>query len=448
LILPFNLTVLAMLYAMRQRLADDRPKAVDFLIGSPEENALYHWTRQARFGAHYAVQFRLPCRGLWLCTQGTDGDVTHRGAWRHAVDLEVEVDDGRVFRGSGDQLRDYPAYGLPVTASAPGTVVKVVDSVRDNPVGQPNLHQNWGNLVLIQHAPHLYSMTCHLQPGSIRVRPGQIVDTGDPVGACGNSGRSAVPHVHFQLQGSARIGDQTLALELHDVVRVTEDGEHLEATIVPREADRLRNPTRDDDLAALFEFEWGVPMDFVLEPSGRRERVRYDIDLFGRRYLVSEETGAKLYFDSRPTTFTVYDVVGGSGSVLRMIRDALPRVPLEGDERLDWIDYLPRRGRAGVVLRTLGDFILPFVPPRSAGRVQYAMRRRDGGVWIDGRAVDAGRRDFATRAGLERGRGLVRIEVDSAGATIVARRVDAGDAPPSTIGLEPARPRAREETRR
>ena len=39
---------------------------------------------------------------------------------------------------------------------------------------------------------------CHLQRGSVRVRPGQEVRAGEELGRCGNSGNSTEPHVHVQ----------------------------------------------------------------------------------------------------------------------------------------------------------------------------------------------------------------------------------------------------------
>ena len=39
----------------------------------------------------------------------------------------------------------------------------------------------------------------HLQPGSVRVRRGQRVRTGERIGRLGNSGNSTGPHLHFQL---------------------------------------------------------------------------------------------------------------------------------------------------------------------------------------------------------------------------------------------------------
>src|SRR5262249_36211911 len=88
-ILPFNLAVLLTLFALRRRARDLRPKSVDFLSGTPEENLAYFRTRRSRFEQLYPVAFSLPVRGAWSCTQGVDGAFTHQGAWRHAFDFEV-----------------------------------------------------------------------------------------------------------------------------------------------------------------------------------------------------------------------------------------------------------------------------------------------------------------------------------------------------------------------
>ena len=48
LIVPFNVTMMVVLLAFRQRVRDGAPKAVDFLAGTPEANLAYYRTRVAR----------------------------------------------------------------------------------------------------------------------------------------------------------------------------------------------------------------------------------------------------------------------------------------------------------------------------------------------------------------------------------------------------------------
>ena len=54
--------------------------------------------------------------------------------------------------------------------------------------------------MIIQHGSAEYSLLAHLRRGSVSVRVGEAVTRGQPVGECGNSGFSTVPHLHFQVQ--------------------------------------------------------------------------------------------------------------------------------------------------------------------------------------------------------------------------------------------------------
>ncbi len=394
LILPLNLAVPLVLYAMRQRVRDDGPKSVDFLLGTPEENLRFYQSRVARFGSHFAVRLRAPFLGRWVVTQAADGEHTHRGPWRHALDFEVEDAEGRTFRGEGTRPADYHCYRLPALACADGTVARVVDGVPDNPIGEVDTKENWGNLVLIYHDVGLYSLVCHLAPGSAKVIEGQHVRQGDVVGLCGNSGRSPVPHLHFHLQASAAIGAPTRELELHDVVTTDDDEERLHGTLRPELGAHVRNLDVATELVELP----GIPQGEVLEfehVDGRREAVRFEIDLLGRRVLTSDRYAAKLYFDLAGGLFTVYEVLGDRRSGLHAIGSALSRIPVEGTERLVWTDRLDRRAFVGWPGSWFLDLIAPFAPPlgvamtyryqNTEDRVVIrgeSMRRANGGPWL------------------------------------------------------------------
>ena len=56
-----------------------------------------------------------------------------------------------------------------------------------------------GNYVLVEGEPG-FALYGHLRKGSVRVAAGDVVETGQPLGAVGNSGNSSMPHLHFQLQ--------------------------------------------------------------------------------------------------------------------------------------------------------------------------------------------------------------------------------------------------------
>jgi urea transporter len=386
LVLPFNATVLLLLAAMRQRQVDAAPKSVDFVPGTPEANLNYLRTRVARFGRHYAVRFHAPFMGRWICSQSVDGAETHRGIWREALDFQVAGPDDRTFGGRGDRLTDYLCYRLPVLAVADGTVARVVDGVPDNPVGEMNLRDNWGNAVILQHGPALYSLVAHLSPDTIKVREGDRVRQGDVLGLCGSSGRSPTPHLHVQLQATARLGVPPLHAELHDVIEVGADGDRLHGTWVPARGDRVRNIEPDDDIAARLQLTYDRPIRFELDRDGRRraEVVRPDIDLAGNQLLRSS-TGAVSFYESNHGLFQIFDTVGPHRSVLHLVHIALGRVPYELGEGLTWHSHLPARRMMPAPLRLAFDLVSPFVPV--AGPIMEYRATRDGAtVTVHGRS--------------------------------------------------------------
>lgn len=350
LALPFNLAVLVILYALAQRPLDASPRSVDLPGRTPEETLQHFHTRVRRFRQSLPVRLRLPFRGEWVCTQGNDGEHTHQGLWRHGLDFEVADTNGHRYSGHGELVSDWYCYGLPVCSPAPGTVVEVVDGVPDNAVGQMNTDENWGNVVIVQHAPALFSMVAHLQPGSIRVKVGDVVAAGHAVARCGSSGRSPVPHLHFQLQASPRVGEPTVATVFHGVVVSAGFGEVLHAETVPEKAQLLRNPSRQEALGKAFAFTVGQRLQFHVRAGDRSsgatasvETAVCEIDLYGNKSLNCAERKARLWYESAGDGFVAYDYEGPRDSALYAVYCSLARLPYEGS-LLAWDDYLnPRR---------------------------------------------------------------------------------------------------------
>jgi murein DD-endopeptidase MepM/ murein hydrolase activator NlpD len=361
LIGPFNVVTLGMVLALRQRVGGAAPRLVDFVPGTPEANLAYHRTRVARFGTRW-LRLALPFLGRWTVTQGVDGGITHVGPWRHALDFEVQGADGRVFSAAGARLEDFHCYRLPVLAVAAGRVVKVVHEVPDNPVGEHNPDDNWGNLVMLEHGPGLYSLVCHLAPGTVEVVEGQRVGQGARLGRCGNSGRSFVPHLHLQLQASPRLGAATLELELNELVDESGAGPVLFRSCVPTRGARVRNLDPRDELAALFTLPVGARLDFALDgPRGpSRERVEVSVDLWGALVLESER-GHRLHVERTPRQFIAHDCLGSRHSALFLWAAAAPRVPLELPAGLVWDDVVPRRAFRPRWRAWATDLLEPFL---------------------------------------------------------------------------------------
>jgi murein DD-endopeptidase MepM/ murein hydrolase activator NlpD len=109
----------------------------------------------------------------------------------------VEDASGAKRKGDGKANSDYFAYGREIVAVADGTVVTVVDGVPENIPGVMAGYAIKGNYVVVRHGPKLFSLYAHLQPGRIRVKPGDTVKRGTVLGLCGNNGHSSEPHLHF-----------------------------------------------------------------------------------------------------------------------------------------------------------------------------------------------------------------------------------------------------------
>ena len=154
------------------------------------------------------VPFRLPLDGLVTVAWGgsTPADNYHVIApdQRWAYDLVV-TREGVTHHGEGRSLDDYYIYGRPALAAAGGTVVGVVNDQPESEIGATVKVKNaGGNQLVIEVAEKEFLFTCHLQPGSVRVKPGDRVAAGDEVGLVGNSGNSSEPHIHIHLQDSPK----------------------------------------------------------------------------------------------------------------------------------------------------------------------------------------------------------------------------------------------------
>lgn len=427
LVVPFNLVVPLALAVMRQRVADGRPDAVDFSPGTPEENLAYFRARAERFGERAGVRLTVPFRGAWRCTQGHDGAHTHKDRWRHALDFEVFDAQGLPFGGDGVSLEDFYCYKLPVLAPAAGVVVAVVDGVADNRVGAVNLDDNWGNAVVVQHAPGVFSCVAHLSPGTIAVRVGSPVAAGAVLGLCGNSGRSAVPHLHIQAQASAELGAATIPWSLHDAVRVEGDDATLRAVAVPAKGETLRALRCDEPRAALLRLDYGRRWRVTVN-GARPVTLVADIDLLGRRLLRVEGSDAALYYTHDAAGFTALDAVGDPGSCVHTLRAALSRVPFDGDLGLRWRDRIPLRATLPWWARPLFDLLSPFGGPASL-EVTWAARRHGAALCLEGASGPT----VTTRAWLLPEVGITRAEVVVRGRRTIVQ-LSADDTNASTDG--------------
>ena len=114
----------------------------------------------------------------------------------------------RIFDGDGSKNEQHYAYGADVLAVADGTVVSVQDGKPDQTPNVFLVPQDFsdfgGNHVMLEIAPNVFAIYFHLQPGSLTVKVGDVVEAGARIARIGNTGPSAGPHLHFGLAEQAR----------------------------------------------------------------------------------------------------------------------------------------------------------------------------------------------------------------------------------------------------
>jgi murein DD-endopeptidase MepM/ murein hydrolase activator NlpD len=86
-------------------------------------------------------------------------------------------------------------FGAPVYAAGDGTVIFAGPDVKPVYMPWPNYY---GNLVVIEHPDHLFTLYAHLS--NILVQQGQPVRTGDQIGEVGQTGVAIGPHLHFEVR--------------------------------------------------------------------------------------------------------------------------------------------------------------------------------------------------------------------------------------------------------
>ena len=157
-----------------------------------------------------------PLRGPgWVAANGCCNPINaHRGATlsidgtvrvpeRFAIDWVQLAPSGRLFEGPVNQLSSYAYFGTPIHSVARGRVVGIQDDQAEQtpgalPTGQ-TVQTAGGNYVVVKIAPKRYAFYAHMQPGSLRVRPGDRVRRGQVLGLLGNTGNTDGPHLHFHV---------------------------------------------------------------------------------------------------------------------------------------------------------------------------------------------------------------------------------------------------------
>jgi hypothetical protein len=222
-----------------------------------------------------AIVIAPPLRGgrNWLVSEGPGNAHSHH--WgsllalngvvtipqRYAIDFVGINARGHALEVLPEQLRDsanadWFGYDADVLAVADGVVRDARDGQADGRPLSPHPEGNdltarglYGNFVVLEIAPGVFAHYAHLRPGSVRVRAGLHVHRGEVLAQLGDSGNSAVPHLHFHLSDKP-VFEESEGLPFR-FARFTNEGDAGEQVVLSTSAVWTPHPIKRQDALPL-----------------------------------------------------------------------------------------------------------------------------------------------------------------------------------------------------
>jgi urea transporter/murein DD-endopeptidase MepM/ murein hydrolase activator NlpD len=364
--LPFNLIVLMFLYTLKFRERFFlKPEMVLFQQYSPEKNLYNQVNNSNRFKNAQYLQIYLPFFGEWSVTQAHSGEHTHKGDWRHAWDFEIADENGRYFKNDGSKPEDFYCFAKPVLAPADGYVVEVIDYLEDNGIGDMDIQNNWGNTIVIKHLEGLYTKLSHLKKDSCKIKVGDYVKKGDTIALVGNSGRSPLPHLHFQVQATPYIGSKTLDYPIANYILHHGRIFNFQAYDRPVKGEIVSNVQKNDTLIKAFNLIPGQRMHMEIQEKHGAKKQVYDweiqSDIYNYTYIYCEQTKSKAYFHNNGNVFYFTRFDGNKKSLLFAFYMANFKILKGFYKDMQIVDSFPPGELNNVLALTLQDFFAPFV---------------------------------------------------------------------------------------
>ena len=111
-------------------------------------------------------------------TQGYDGKVSHKGDLSNSIDWTMPLK-------------------TPIYSARKGVIAEIMDGFEEGKFEKEYLDK--ANYIFVLHDDGTIGNYAHLSNGSVSLKVGDTVNTGDFLGLSGNSGYSSAPHLHFNV---------------------------------------------------------------------------------------------------------------------------------------------------------------------------------------------------------------------------------------------------------
>ena len=126
----------------------------------------------------------------------------------HCGAMTYDGHDGTDFRIPSIKIQK---RGVAVLAAADGTVRAIRNSMPDGLITSATkadvAGEECGNGVVIDHRDGWQTQYCHMEQGSITVKPGSRILHGTPIGRVGLSGATEFPHLHLTVRHNGEVVD-------------------------------------------------------------------------------------------------------------------------------------------------------------------------------------------------------------------------------------------------
>lgn len=357
--LPFSLLSILFLYFLMLRQKANKLYLTTIQYYSAEDNLHSFNNSNSRLSHLLYAPLQLPFWGEWQVSQAYDGEYTHKGEWGKALDFTIVGDDGKSYFNQGLVCTDYYCYNKAVLAPANGVVVKVIDKIADNPIGEVDTVNNWGNSILIHHGNSLYTQLSHLKQASFKVKEGDWVKQGDILATCGNSGRSPEPHLHFQVQTSPIIGAKPLAYPFS--YYLTDNRLHEYCT--PQKEDLLQAFGAQTFMLKAFTIPPNSILRFeykISDSEPQNEEWEAFTNAYNQTYLYCRTTNSTAYYYNDGTMFRFTNFYGNRSTLLYYFFLSAYKISLNISKDSP-VDYIPLNIlNKNKLLIWLNNFIAPF----------------------------------------------------------------------------------------
>lgn len=335
--LPFNLIVILFIYV----LGTSRYHRMNLFIKASPESSLLNYLNNTRRFDRITPKPNLPFFGEWKVYQGFNGQWTHKGFWKHALDFVIVGSDGKSYQNQGLEKEDYYCFDKPVIAPINGYIVEFYDGFPDNKIGEVDKKHNWGNFIIIQADFGYFVEISHLKQGSVSCKIGDYVYLGSVIASCGNSGYAPEPHIHMQVQYLPKLGSSTIPFLIGNAKNCS-SGLLIKNDL---KTDEIVMPvTESKRYAKILQFILDEKFKYDFYHNGKLQyttEIKVLMAADGSYYFTTTAENEKLYFGQEGNKFVFYSLEAGRKSILKYFFAALAGLILSDDENLSWEEYIP-----------------------------------------------------------------------------------------------------------